>query len=91
MPHDMRGNKLSKGDKVRIPVHRIHTLQVAENPDAPDEVPGHFQILDPAPMQLYGTVVELYDDEEACNAEFEVDGALHTATFNTRLVELVDY
>lgn len=90
MPHDRKGQKLAVGDRVRIPVRKANTYAVEPNPDYPDEIPGQFEVLDEAPMELEGTIVQLYEGEEACNAEFEVDGGRWTSTFNTRLVEKVE-
>lgn len=90
MPHDMNGNALAVGDRVRIPVRRINTFEVEENPDI-EEMPGQFSLPEEAPTDLEGTIVELYEGEEACNALFEVDGAVSRSSFNTRLVEKIEY
>lgn len=91
MPHDRKGQKLAVGDRVRIPVGQVHSYEVLPNPDIPEETANAIiTVRSPAPYELEGTIVELYEGEEACNAEFEVEGAGHPYTFNTRLVEKVE-
>jgi hypothetical protein len=41
MPHDMDGNVLEVGDRVRIAVRPMAIVRVRENPDYPDDDTPH--------------------------------------------------
>lgn len=90
MPHDKNGRKLSAGDRVRIPVRPVKTFIGEPNPAVPDEVPGRFEVVGDEVEYLEGTIAEMFEGEEACNANFTVPGGTWPSTFNTRLVELIE-
>ena len=87
MPHDMKGQKIEAGDRVLIPVSPVRYMQVIGNEAAPDEYCPTLLVHDGVEQTLEALVVQVYEGEDACNAEFEVVGMSGTTTFNTRLVE----
>lgn len=90
MPHDRKDQELAVGDTVLVPVRGVQDVQVESNPDHPGEYAPRLSLPDQgAQRYVRAEVIELYEDEDACNAEFDFGHGVQ-ATFNTRLVEKIE-